>query len=117
MLGQSKQVPIDAIALAVYKSPRHAMMYVYLPAIDCPAAAEPEAADTDKADLSVLPAELLQRFGRPVFTLMLKLWPGRKLAQAEAAAVLDAVQTQGFYLQMPPTLTLPPTPDELNVHS
>lgn len=106
--------PSEKVALAVYKSPRHDMMYVYLPAIEADTEADTDS--TDKADLTVLPAELLQRFGRPVFTLTLDLWPGRKLAQADACVVLDAVASQGFYLQMPPKLTLPPTPDELNVH-
>ncbi len=106
----------EKVALAVYKSPRHDMMYVYLPAIDGDANTETETDASDKADLSVLPAELVQRFGPPVFTLTLDLWPGRKLAQADASVVLDAVASQGFYLQMPPKLALPPTPDELNVH-
>ena len=104
----------DKTTLAVYKSPRHAMMYLYLSVVE---SAESDSQESKKADLDVLPEELLKRFGPPVFTLNLELWPGRKLAQADASAVLHAVATQGFYLQMPPNLTLPPTPDAINVHS
>jgi len=98
--------------LAVYKSLRHDMMYLYLVAL-------PESDDeaTERADLSVIPAELLQRFGPPEFALSLELWPERKLAQADATTVLEAIAAQGFYLQMPPKVTLAPTPDERNVHS
>lgn len=101
--------------LAVYKSPRHDMMYLYLRAAESSETDGDTDASVD-ADLSVIPTELLQRFGPPVYTLTLELWPERKLAQADATTVLDAVASQGFYLQMPPKLTLAPTPDERNVH-
>ena len=35
--------------------------------------------------------------------MTLLLSPDRKLARAEAAVVLDAIEQQGFYLQMPPS--------------
>jgi len=103
-------VPTEKVLLAVYKSPRHELMYLYLPAT------ETIAEGAEQADLSVIPAELLTRFGAPVFALRLELWPTRKLAQADAKTVLAAIQLQGFYLQMPPKVTLPATPDAQNVH-
>ncbi len=100
----------DKVLLAVYKSPRHDMMYLYLPATS------DTEDDAEQADLGVIPAELLTRFGPPVFALTLELWPTRKLAQADARAVLEAIDAQGFYLQMPPKVSLPATPDAQNVH-
>ena len=96
------------VALEVYKSPRHDLMYLYLPAV-------PDQ-ESPAADLSVLPEALLKRFGQPKFALALELGPERKLAAAEASAVLAAVKEQGFYLQMPPVLTAPETPDARNPH-
>jgi len=102
--------PTEPTVLAVYKSPRHDLMCLYLPA------AHTSDDSAERADLSVIPAELLTRFGAPVFALTLELWPTRKLAQADAKTVLAAIDTQGFYLQMPPKVTLPATPDAQNVH-
>ena len=50
-----------------------------------------------------VPDALLQTFGPPESVMTLLLTPERKLARAEAAAVLDAIEHQGFYLQMPPS--------------
>lgn len=52
--------------------------------------------------LARVPEPLLLHFGRPEPALRLNLNPARRLAQADAAAVLDAIAEQGFYLQMPP---------------
>ncbi len=101
----------EEIPLEIYRSSRHELMYVYLPA-----RAEVE---TPSADLSVLPEALLQRFGSPVYTLSLDLTPERKLAAADATQVLAAIKEQGFYLQMPPTLNVErttQTPDARNPH-
>jgi hypothetical protein len=51
-----------------------------------------------------VPRELLDRFGKPEFVLTLKLTQNRKLARAEAATVIAALQQQGYYLQLPPQL-------------
>jgi uncharacterized protein YcgL (UPF0745 family) len=72
----------------VYKSPRHAEMYLYL----------------DKGrDVGELPEPLLARFGEPQPLMLLRLSEGRKLARADAAQVLAAINEQGFYLQLPPS--------------
>ena len=49
-----------------------------------------------------VPQELLARFGVPTPVMTLQLTPDRKLAKADAAAVLASIASKGFYLQMPP---------------
>jgi len=99
------------IQVETYRSSRHELMYVYLPAR--------ADVDTPSADLSVLPEALLQRFGTPVYALSFELTADRKLAAADAGQVLAAIKEQGFYLQMPPTLHVErttQTPDARNPH-
>ena len=55
-----------------------------------------------RAGLARVPEELLQRFGTPRHVLDMLLTPQRRLARVSADAVLDALDTQGFYLQLPP---------------
>lgn len=52
--------------------------------------------------LERVPEALLLQFGRPEPALRLNLRPERKLAAADAIAVLDAITEKGFYLQLPP---------------
>lgn len=52
--------------------------------------------------LARVPPPLLDHFGTAEPALRLHLTPQRKLAQAEARVVLEAIASQGFYLQMPP---------------
>jgi uncharacterized protein YcgL (UPF0745 family) len=52
--------------------------------------------------LARVPEALLQRFGKAESAMTLLLQPERKLAQANAAEVLQAIADQGFFLQMPP---------------
>jgi uncharacterized protein YcgL (UPF0745 family) len=49
-----------------------------------------------------VPEALLGRFGTPVPAMTLLIYPGRKLALVNADKVLEAVEQQGYYLQMPP---------------
>ena len=71
----------------VYRSPREEGLYLYV----------------DKSEnLSRVPDALLQRFGKPEFAMHLLLKRDRKLARADAAHVLQAIEMQGFYLQLPP---------------
>ena len=95
-------------------------MYLYVPAQSEASASSADVtvagvagadAKRPQGELAELPDALLQRFGRAEFCFELALWPERELAQADARTVLDALGSQGFYLQMPPTLTLPETPD------
>ena len=52
--------------------------------------------------LARVPEALLLHFGRPEPALKLKLDRERRLAGADAGAVLDAIAEKGFYLQLPP---------------
>ncbi|HDP89739.1 MAG TPA: YcgL domain-containing protein [Thioalkalivibrio sp.] len=81
----------------VYRSSLRADTYLYLP--------EQDAFDD-------LPEGLLKLFGTPEFSLEFDLTPDRKLAQEDAAKVLDNLKTQGFHLQMPPAPGQP-TAEEL----
>ena len=91
-------VPENAREVSIYRSPRVQDMYLFVSGL------RPEEAGEDVLS-ELLPAELLERFGEPVFSFSLSLWPDRPLAQADAAAVLAAISKQGFYLQLPPTPT------------
>jgi|TARA_B100000749_G_scaffold88212_1_gene66978 hypothetical protein len=75
--------------VAVYRSKRVVDMYLYV---------------DETRDLMSLPEDLLKRFGRPVETMRFKLAANRSLARADAKLVLEAIASQGFYLQLPPTL-------------
>lgn len=52
--------------------------------------------------LADVPEALLGRFGRAEASLVFRLDAQRHLAHAEAPVVLEAIERQGFYLQMPP---------------
>ncbi|MDP4918034.1 MAG: YcgL domain-containing protein [Haliea sp.] len=71
----------------IFRSPHKAEMYLYV----------------DKAEgCARVPEHLLVRFGAPEPVLVLALTAGRRLARVNAAEVLAAIETQGFFLQMPP---------------
>ena len=71
----------------VFKSPRKPDTYLYLP---------------KGADFQALPQALQQTFGRPELALSLNLTPERRLAQHPATEILQALENQGFFLQLPP---------------
>lgn len=72
----------------VFKSPRKEQMYLFV----------------DKENgLEDVPEALLATFGEPESVMLLALKPDRKLARADAREVIDAIEQQGFYLQMPPS--------------
>jgi uncharacterized protein YcgL (UPF0745 family) len=71
----------------VYKGRRRPGAYLYLPAPDDPAR---------------VPSALLERLGELELVLTLELSPQRRLARADARAVLAAIEERGFYLQLPP---------------
>lgn len=72
---------------SIYRSAKVEGMYLYV----------------DKTeDLTRVPEELLQRFGRAELAMTLLLTPARKLARFDVAEVLRAIEQQGFFLQMPP---------------
>lgn len=71
----------------VFRSSRQQEMYLYVEI---------------SRGLRDVPPELLARFGDPAPVMTLNLTPERKLARADANAVLASIADQGFYLQMPP---------------
>lgn len=79
---------VRAVICQVFRSPRRDGMYLYV----------------DRAEgLARVPEALLKTFGSPEHALVLRLDGRRRLANADARAVLDALAEQGFYLQMPPS--------------
>ena len=73
--------------VVVLRSPKVENMYLFV--------------DSDEGTGRV-PAELLQRFGEPQEAMRIVLTPERRLARAEATTVLEAIEAEGFYLQLPP---------------
>jgi uncharacterized protein YcgL (UPF0745 family) len=71
----------------VLKSNKLQGLYIYLP---------------NESDLLCLPEELFEKLGELTEVLNFELHLGKKLAQVQARAVLDSIQKQGYYLQMPP---------------
>jgi uncharacterized protein YcgL (UPF0745 family) len=76
---------VNDVEVTVYRSVKRADTYVYLP----------ETADYDE-----LPETLRTHFGEAEAFLTFKLTATRHLAQADPAVVLEAIATQGFYLQL-----------------
>ncbi|GAB1594825.1 YcgL domain-containing protein [Lysobacter claricitrinus] len=71
----------------VYKSLRKADTYVYL-------------AQRDGFD--ALPEGVRAQLGALEYVLEVELSPERRLARADAAQVREALDSRGFFLQMPP---------------
>jgi uncharacterized protein YcgL (UPF0745 family) len=53
-----------------------------------------------------LPENLRTAFGEPVFVMNLTLGTDSKLARMNAQSVLESLQKQGYFLQLPPGLPL-----------
>ncbi len=73
----------------IYRSPSVQGMYLYV---------------DFREDLQRVPEALLKRFGNPIEAMSLELTPVRKLARADADAVLRNIEEAGYYLQMPPSV-------------
>ncbi len=81
---------------AVYKSPKKDATYLFVERRD---------------DFSRIPDSLLTVFGKPQFVMLLSLKQPRSLAFVEPERLLEALATQGYFLQLPP-----PEPDLLKQH-
>lgn len=77
----------EKLLCEILKSSRKDEMYLYI--------------DKQKG-LSSVPDTLMDTFGKPVPVLTMILTADKKLARVNAADVMEAIQEQGFYLQMPP---------------
>lgn len=75
------------VMCSIYRSSKREEMYLYV---------------RKGTDLDTLPDTLRASFGKPVPVMELLLAPDRRLARADAKKVLDKLEEQGFYLQMPP---------------
>lgn len=75
------------IICEIYRSPKEEGMYLYV---------------KKEEGLSKVPEELLKVFGKPQQAMVLLLTPGKKLAHASVEKVAESIETQGFYLQLPP---------------
>jgi len=75
----------------VYRSDKRAETYLYL---------------AHGRRLEDLPSELRQAFGEPVFVMHLNLGADRRLARVDTRRVLQQLETDGFYLQLPPEIPL-----------
>lgn len=75
----------------VFRSDKRAETYLYL------------ARDQPFEDL---PPELREAFGEPCFVMTLDLSEDRRLARVDTRQVLEHLETSGFYLQLPPEITV-----------
>ncbi len=82
--------------VSILKSPKKDEMYLYV---------------DKKQGMEMVPASLLEVFGKPAPVFDLLLSEAKKLARADAVEVLKAIEEKGFYLQMPPA----PEPEVLEV--
>jgi len=75
------------IICQIYRSPKEEGMYLYV---------------KKEEGLTRVPEELLKLFGVPQPAMVLLLTPEKKLARVSVEKVADSLDTQGYYLQMPP---------------
>ena len=71
----------------VYRSPKDSDMYLYV---------------LKAEGMARVPAALLEKFGTPKQVMTLLLKPGRKLARVDVDKVKQSLDSQGFFLQLPP---------------
>jgi uncharacterized protein len=74
---------------SVYRSNLKDQMYLYV---------------LKKDDFSMVPEQLLKIFGHPEFSLQLNLAKRSKLARVDLGEVKKALTSQGYFLQMPPSI-------------
>ena len=81
----------------IYKFSKKDDLYVYIARPNYPN-------DTDEIRdwLSVLPKDFRQAIGRETFVMHLDLATTPKLARVNKAEVLEKLQSQGYFVQMPP---------------
>ena len=72
---------------SVYRSPLKEGLYLYV---------------DKKEELRRVPEVLLKQFGKPELAMQLLLDHDKPLARTTATKVLDAIASEGFYLQLPP---------------
>jgi uncharacterized protein YcgL (UPF0745 family) len=73
--------------IAVYKTPKKAGMYLYIPRKD---------------DFSEVPEPLMAQFGSPQLVMLLPPHKHTVIAGVDAQKLVSDIASQGFYLQVPP---------------
>lgn len=71
---------------AIYKSKKKEGMYLYIAKRD---------------DFSPIPDPLRDSFGTPIFVMLFNLKGEKSLINADNQDIIEKIQQQGFYLQMP----------------
>lgn len=92
------------IIVSTYKSPKKAELYLFIP---------------KEAGLDTLADELLVMFGEPEHIIDFDLTPDRKMPRSNAPDIYNALQTKGYFMQMPPLEVekisdMPPPPPHLD---
>ena len=77
----------QSVPCAIYRSAKKADSYLYV---------------EREGDFARIPQALLDMLGQLTLVLTLELHPQRKLAQVDVLQVMQRLQQQGYYLQMPP---------------
>lgn len=72
---------------AIYKGSKKEHTYLYI---------------CEKEKFDDVPEVLMKTLGQLEFVMELDLYPEKKLAQADAEEVIEKLNKQGFYLQLPP---------------
>jgi len=75
---------------SIYRSKKEEGLYLYV---------------DKKEDMERVPEELLKRFGQAELAMTLIIEPDKKLARANAEKVLQSIEDNGYYLQLPPSAT------------
>jgi uncharacterized protein YcgL (UPF0745 family) len=81
----------------IFKSPKDDEMYLYVKKAEA---------------LTRVPEALLGMFGKPRHVVTMLLQPEKKLARADISKVMEQLEVNGYYLQMPP----PKDPEMQAVH-
>lgn len=72
----------------IYRSSKKEGMYLYVSKQDM---------------LKKVPDQLLALFGKPELAMTMLLTPDKPLLRTSADQVMEAIEQQGYYLQMPPS--------------
>jgi uncharacterized protein YcgL (UPF0745 family) len=75
---------------AVYKSPKKVDTYLYVAKRD---------------DFTRVPAALMQKFGTPLFVMLIPLNKREIIAGMDRNKLVLKLESEGFYLQLPPKVT------------
>ncbi len=85
----------------IYRAGSREGMYLYVPAHIGEHELDPQA-DPEYDPLARISGALKRAFGRPTFVMRLELTQERKLARVPVSDVLESLNHQGYYLQLPP---------------